>query len=72
MAVFECPSCNEILEVEPPDKRHSAFSSAKPKQKMPHSKIIQKRVRCKNKDCKKTVTVYWYAPLECLCFNGMM
>jgi hypothetical protein len=69
MAVFECPACNEILEVKPPDRQHSAFSSAKPKQKMPHSKIIQKRVKCKNKDCRKTVTVYWYTPLEFLSFN---
>jgi hypothetical protein len=66
MAVLECPSCNEILEVEPPDRLHSAFSSAKPIQKMFHGKIIQKKVRCKNQGCKKTVTVYWYAPLECL------
>lgn len=43
MAVFECLSCNEILEVKPPDKRHSVFSSGKPKQMMPHTKIIQKR-----------------------------
>jgi hypothetical protein len=71
MAVLECPSCNEILEVKPPDRYHSTFSSAKPKQKMPHNKIIQKRVRCKNKDCRKTVTVYWYAPLEFLSFNGL-
>jgi hypothetical protein len=62
MAVLECPSCYEILEVEPPDRLHSALSSAKPKNC--HGKIIQKRVRCKNKDCKKIVTIYWYAPLE--------
>jgi hypothetical protein len=67
MAVLECPSCNEILEVEAPDKLHSAFSSAKPTQKGSHGKIIQKKVRCKNQDCKKTFTVYWYAPLEYFC-----
>jgi hypothetical protein len=72
MAVLECPSCNEILEVEPPDRLHSAFSSAKPNQKISHSKIIKERVRCKNQDCKKTLTVYWYAPLESLCFNGIL
>jgi len=67
MAVLECPSCNEILEVEPPDRIHSAFSSAKPMPKSFHGKIIQKRVRCKNKDCKKTVTIYWYAPITYFC-----
>ncbi|MGD0451166.1 MAG: hypothetical protein ABSA79_08965 [Candidatus Bathyarchaeia archaeon] len=67
MAVLECPSCNEILEIEPPDRRHSTLISAKPIPKNFHGKIIQKKVRCKNQDCKKTITVYWYAPLEYFC-----
>jgi hypothetical protein len=69
MAVLECPSCNEILEADPPDKLHSAFSSAKPIPSSFHGKIISKKVRCQNHACKKTVTVYWYAPLEY--FNRM-
>jgi hypothetical protein len=64
MAVLECPSCSEILEVEPPDKLHSAFSSAKPISKSYHGRLVQKEVRCQNEDCKKAFTVYWYAPLE--------
>jgi hypothetical protein len=69
MAVLECPSCSEILEVEPPDRLHSAFSSAKPIPSSFHGGIIKKKVRCKNQACRETVTVYWYAPLEY--FNRM-
>jgi hypothetical protein len=64
VAVLECPFCNEIIEVEPPDRFHSAFSSAKPIQNIFHGKIIQQKVRCKNQDCKKAVPVYWYAPMD--------
>ena len=67
MAVLECPSCNEILEIEPPDRLHSALLSTKPIPKGLHRKIIQKKVRCKNQDCKRIITVYWYASLEYFC-----
>jgi len=67
MPIIECPSCNEILEIEPPDRLHSALISAKPIPKSFHRKIIQERVRCKNQDCRKTIIVYWYAPLEYFC-----
>jgi len=63
MTVLECPSCNAILEVKPPDNFHNAVSS-KPIHKSFHGNIIQKKIRCKNKDCRKTMTVYWYAPIE--------
>ena len=65
MAIIECPFCDEILEVEPPDGFHITLST-KPIPKSFHGDIIQKEVRCKNQDCKKTVTVYWIAPIEYL------
>jgi hypothetical protein len=64
MTVLECPFCYEILEVKPPDRLHSAFSSAKPIQNSYYGDVVQKKYRCQNPDCKKSVTVFWYAPLE--------
>ena len=62
MAVFECPFCNEILEVKPPDKLHTAFSFENPIQNSYYGKIMKKKIECPN--CKKTIAVFWYAPLE--------
>jgi len=63
MAIIECPFCDEILEVEPPDRFHITLS-ARPMSKNFHGDIIQKKVRCTNEDCKKIVTLYWIAPIE--------
>ena len=63
MTIIECPFCDEILEVEAPDKSHISVS-VKPIPKNFHGDIIRKEVRCTNEDCKKTVTVYWIAPIE--------
>jgi hypothetical protein len=64
MAVLECPFCYEPIEVEPPDRFHTAFSSAKPIRNSFHGDVVKKKVKCQNQECKKTVTVFWYAPLE--------
>jgi hypothetical protein len=64
MAVLECPFCFEILEVEPPDRFHTAFSSAKPIPNSYHGDVVKKKCKCRNQDCKKLITVFWYAPLE--------
>ena len=64
MATIECPFCFEILEVEPPDRMHIAFSLVKPIPESYHGKIIKKNVKCQKTDCKKSITIYWYAPLE--------
>jgi len=63
VAIIECPFCEEILEVEPPDKFHITLS-AKPMPKSFHGKIIRKKVNCTNEKCKKAVTVYCIAPIE--------
>jgi hypothetical protein len=62
--VLECPFCNEILEVEPPDSLHTAYSSKKPMPKSYHADVIKTKHSCTNPNCKKTITVYWYAPLD--------
>jgi len=62
MAVLECPFCYEPIEVEPPDRFHTAFSSAKPIRNSFHGDVVKMKVKCQ--ECKKAVTVFWYAPLE--------
>ena len=64
MAVLECPFCYEPIEVEPPDRFHTAFSSEKPIRNSFHGDVVKRNVKCQNQKCKKTVTVFWYAPLE--------
>ncbi len=63
MTIIECPFCDEIIEVEPPDRFHISLS-AKPIPKTFHGDIIQMEVRCNNQVCKKTVMLYWIAPTE--------
>jgi len=62
--VLECPFCSDIVEVEPPDNLHTACSSAKPIEKSFYAEVIKKKHECQNPNCKKQITVYWYAPLE--------
>ncbi|MGA3061264.1 MAG: hypothetical protein ABSD92_12975 [Candidatus Bathyarchaeia archaeon] len=64
MAVLECPFCNEILEVKPPDKLHTAFSFVNPIPNSYYGDIVKTKHKCQN--CKKRITVSWYAPLEYL------
>jgi hypothetical protein len=64
VAVLECPFCNEILEVEPPNKLHSAFSLKKPMPKSYHGDIVKTMNKCQNPNCKKPIEIFWYAPLE--------
>ena len=61
--VLECPFCNGIVEVEPPDKLHSAYSLKKPLSNSYRRNVVEKKHKCKNPECKKTITAYWYAPL---------
>jgi len=64
MAILECPFCNEILEVEPPDKLHTAFSFMRPIPNSYHGDIVKTIQKCQNQNCNKSITVTWYAPLE--------
>jgi hypothetical protein len=62
--VLECPYCQEVFEVQSSDSIRTAFSTAKPIPKIYYGEFKVKRHRCKNPECRKTVTVYWYSPLE--------
>jgi len=64
VAVLECPFCYEILEVKPPNRLQTAFSSSKPIPKSYHGDIVEKNYKCKNPECKKPITIFWYAPME--------
>ena len=55
MAIIECPYCNEIVEVESPDRFHISLS-VKPVPKSFHGDIIRKEVMCENKDCEKRLS----------------
>jgi len=61
---LECPYCEEILEVQSPDKLHIAFSTRKPIPTIYYGEIKVKKHKCQNPKCRKTITVYWYSPLE--------
>jgi hypothetical protein len=62
--VLECPFCNEIFEAESPDRLHSAYSLEKPISSSYHGDVVKKRHRCQNPECKKPITIYWYAPMN--------
>jgi hypothetical protein len=67
--VLECPYCEEVFEVESPDRLHTAFSTTKPMPKIYNDEIKVKKHTCQNPKCEKTITVYWYSPLDY--FNRM-
>ncbi len=62
--VLECPFCNEIFEAESPDSLHSAYSVEKPLASSYHGYVVKKKYRCQNPECKKSIKIYWYAPLD--------
>jgi hypothetical protein len=61
--VLECPFCSEIVEVTPPDKAHSMYSSKKIVANSHNNNIVEKKHKCQNPACKKLIKLYWYAPL---------
>ncbi len=63
-SVLECPFCFELLEVKSPDRFHTAYSQKKPIPNSYHADVVVKKHRCQNPACKKTITAYWYAPLD--------
>ncbi len=62
--VLECPYCFDIVEVESPDKLHTAYTSTEPIRGSYYADVVVKKHRCKNPDCRKKITTYWYAPLD--------
>jgi hypothetical protein len=64
VTVSECPYCSEIVEMEPPDRSHTAFSSKKLMQNVFYGETVKKKVKCENPNCKKYFEAFWYSPLE--------
>jgi hypothetical protein len=69
--VLKCPYCNRSFVPEPPenDRWHSEFSFEKPQMSSFYGNVIEQKAACKNPECKKPLTIYWYAPIEY--FNRM-
>jgi hypothetical protein len=64
MVLIECPFCNTILEVSPPDKLHIAFSFVTPIPRSYHGEILKTKQLCPNGNCEKPIIIKWFAPLE--------
>ena len=61
---LECPYCHWVFEAKPPDELHFAFSFERPLRGSFYGKIIEKNLVCQNPNCKRNMTIYWYAPLD--------
>jgi hypothetical protein len=63
--VLRCPYCdNWTFEAKPPDSWHSAYSFEEPLMSSFHGDVKKQEIVCHNLECKKTITIYWYAPME--------
>jgi len=63
--VFRCPYCEGwTFEAAPPDSWHSAFSFDEPLMSIRHGEVKKQTIVCQNQKCRKTIAVYWYAPME--------
>ena len=61
---LECPYCYWVFETAPPDKFHFAYSFEKPLRSSFYDEIIEQHSICKNPNCGKRITLYWYAALS--------
>jgi len=64
MVLVECPFCNEPIEVNPPDKLHTAYSFINPIPRSYHGGIVKTKHLCPNPNCAKPIIVKWYTPME--------
>jgi len=62
--LLRCPYCDWPLEVNPPDRVHSAFSFDKPLRDSFYGEVIEQKLVCQNPKCAKQITIYWYAPMS--------
>ena len=61
---LECPYCNWIFKAAPPDEMHSAYSFEKPLRGSFHGEVIEQNLTCGNPKCQRSLTIYWFAPLD--------
>ena len=57
---LNCPNCKQRLIATRPDSSHPYWSYDKPQETDVNGEILEQVYECKNPDCKKTFTVYWY------------
>jgi hypothetical protein len=62
--LLRCPYCDWPFEAEPPDRLHFAYSFEKPSRGSFYGEVIEQNLFCQNLKCKKSLTIYWYAPLD--------
>ena len=56
---FSCVHCGTPFEVYPPDMNHTRASLEDPKNEASGT-VIKMTYDCKNKNCLKPTTLYWY------------
>jgi hypothetical protein len=61
---LKCPYCNHDFNVSPPDSWHSEHSFDEPMMSNVHGEIKKQKIVCRNTKCGKTITIYWFAPME--------
>jgi len=62
--VLRCPYCNCNFEAKPPDSWRFEYSFEEPPLSNVHGEVKKQEVVCKNRECRKPITLYWYAPIE--------
>ena len=61
---LKCPHCGRAFEAQAPDSWHFEYSFEEPPISDVRGKVKKQEVVCKNSECRKPITVYWYSPIE--------
>ena len=61
---LRCPYCYCTFEAKPPDNWHNVYSFEEPIVASFPGEVKKQKIVCRNPDCKKPLTIYWYAPIE--------
>lgn len=59
---YSCIYCGEPFEVYPPDDAHPISSRDRPIETEVEGEIIEMTFDCRNPECLKPNTLYWYRP----------
>jgi hypothetical protein len=62
--LLRSPCCDWPFEANPPDRLHSAYSFEKPSRGSFHGEVMEQNLVCQNSECKKPITLFWYAPMN--------
>jgi hypothetical protein len=63
---LKCPYCGWNFEAMAPDSWHSTCCFEEPRMSVSQGEVKTQKTFCQNGDCRKPITVYWYAPIEYL------